>query len=185
MTRRTVLIGLTALVLAGSTGVALASPPPLTVTCARGEITSSAVRQVVVLPYAPARIHLNLEGWIGPCAGGGPLPSGYRYLPYYQDGTVIHLANDPRPFASTTQPTQFNVDISIPERPGADADPLVAVCVMHDVWRLLSCVGPNGTYANGLPVFVAVPTSVVLQHPSWPPRVTMLEGPDPTCGTCV
>jgi hypothetical protein len=185
MTRRTVLIGLAALALAAPTGVALASPPTMTVTCAQGEITSSAVRQVVGVPHGPARIHLNVEGWIGPCASGAPLPSGYRYLPYYRNGTVIHLANDPRPFASTTQPTPFNVDISFPERPGPNADPLVAVCLMHDVLRLLSCVGPTGAYVDGLPVFGAVPTSVVQQHPSWPPRVFMLEGPDPTCGTCV
>ena len=184
MTRRTVLIGLTALVLAAPTGVALASTPTFTVPCAQGEITSSVVTQIGGPPYGPPRLHLHLEGWIGPCLAA-PLPPGYRYEPYYQSGTAIQLSADVQPFTSTTQPTLFNVTVSVPERPGLDADPLIAVCVMHDILRLISCVAPTGAYANGFPVFAALPTSYVQQHPSWPPRLITLAGPDPTCGTCV
>jgi hypothetical protein len=184
MTRRTVLIGLAALVLAAPTGVALAAPPTLTLTCAQGAVTSFAVQQIAGPPYGPPRIHMQLEGWVGSCPGL-PLPSGYRYLSYYPSGTVIQLASDLQPFTSTTQPTPFNVDVSVPERPGLNADQLVAVCVMHEILRMVSCIGPTGAYADGLPVFAAVPTSVVHQHPAWPPRVMMLAGPDPTCGTCV
>ena len=184
MKRRTVLIGLAALVLAAPTGVALASPPTFTVACAQGEITSAVALQRGGPPYGPPRIHTRFQGSIGPCPGAS-LPSGYRWLSYYSSGTILYLSAY-QPFTSTTQPTAFTVDVSVPEGPGLNADPLVAVCAMYDVLRMVSCVAPTGSSANGLPVFATVPTSVVYQHPTWPPRLsTQLPGPDPTCGTCV
>jgi hypothetical protein len=186
MKRRRIALVLAALATVATVAVAVPAlagedPPP----CATGAFTSYSVKEVSHAGVYAPRAFLRLDGWIGPCGSGAPLPTGFRRVPYYRDGVIIHYTPDPDPFTSTTGPTTFGeyvgVDAALP-----DGGPLVAICLAYDTVQRISCLKVEGWEMGKTTTLVPVPTSYVTDNVAvWPPNQIEALHPDPTCGTCV
>ena len=150
--------------------------------CAQGAFTSFAGQALVQTPRWGEAVVVSMTGWIGPCPGK-PLPSGYRIVPYYRDGVAVEFGENPDRFAFETEPTPF-VRAGTYDADRDEGGPLLAVCLSYLRIVLLTCIAPDGFDAEGVPIFVSVPTAYVREHVSfWPVRFRL--DPDPTCATCV
>jgi hypothetical protein len=174
-----VLATLALVAMSASAAVADGDPPA---ACATGAVTTARVQEVNYTGADGPRVFLRLEGWIGPCTSGAPLPAGFRRVPYYEDGSIAHFTPDPDPFTSTTGPTTFGeyigVDTNLPS-----GSPLVGVCLAYDDTALIACVtvywGFDGPSAEAI-----APSEVQQIVLVWPPATYVLLHPNPTCGTC-
>jgi hypothetical protein len=182
MIRRKVVLFLAtlALVAVSASAPALADddPPP----CATGAVTTARVQEVNYSGANGPRIFLRLDGWIGPCTSGAPLPAGFRRVPYYEDGSIAHYTPDPDPFTSTTGPTTFGEYIGVDANLPNDS-PLVGVCLAYNDTALIACItifwGFEGPSAEAI-----APSEVQQIVLIWPPVSLAVLHPNPTCGTC-
>jgi hypothetical protein len=178
-----VLATLAAAALAAVATPALADKDPQ--PCATGAFTSYGVQEVSYAGMHAPRVFMHLDGWIGPCASGAPLPAGFRRVPYYRDGAVVHYTTNPDPFTSTTGPTTFGGYIGV-DTAHPDAGPLVAICLAYNTEHRIACVKVEEWEMGELPVLTPVATSYVPEQATvWPPNQISGLHPDPTCGTCV